>query len=48
MIQERKIEGEGFSGVLASPNGRKQSGGKQAGEAPIKEGKIMAGVGRAW
>jgi hypothetical protein len=39
MIQEGKIEGRGFSGALTSPRGRRQSGGRHAGEAPVKGGE---------
>src|SRR5579872_4525406 len=40
-----KNRGEGSPGVLASPKGRKQSGGRRAGEASVKgEGKSF----QAW
>jgi hypothetical protein len=39
MIQEGKIGRRGFSGALAGLNRRRQSGGRYAGEAPIKEGR---------
>src|ERR1700682_4321081 len=34
-----KNRGRGFSGALVGPNRRRQSGGRYAGEAPVKEGR---------